>query len=416
MSSIKIQNIQNLIKKGKKKGYITHTEIDSIFEDGSIYSESLDNFFDTITKEGIKIAEEFEKKDEEKEEIEEAKIEREPTEIKDAIEIYLQEISRIPLLTSKEELLLAKKISTSTKEIREIEKRYRLPIVKIKGVYKRWVHKQITKEELPSSLKNLTAENFKELIKEITAIEDISHKSKKNFIEANLRLVVSIAKKYSSRRLPFLDLIDEGNLGMMKAVDKFDYKQGHKFSTYATWWIKHTIVRAIADQSRTIRVPVYMIETISKCIKVIRNLLQELGREPTLEEISKKMQISIHKIIEIINISQEPSSLEAPVGSSGNSILGDLIEGSESLSPLKAVFLNLLQDEISKLLENLNEKEKTIIKLRFGLENYKPHTLEETGKIIGITRERVRQLEFKALQKLNELKVSRELHDFLLEH
>lgn len=412
MSFSKTQDIKDLIKKGKKKGYLTHTEIDNIFEDEGIYSQSLDNFFDTITEEGIKIIEEFE----EREEIEEARIEKETIEIKDTVEIYFQEISKIPLLTSEEEIHLAKIISNSHKGIKEIEKRYNLPIVKIKGSFKRWMHKQITEEELPSSLKNLTPETFKEIIEEVAHIENISHKAKKRFIEANLRLVVSVAKKYSSRRLPLLDLIDEGNLGMMKAVEKFDYRQGHKFSTYATWWIKHTIVRAIADQSRTIRVPVYMMEAISKCIKVIRNLLQELGREPTLKEISEKMQMSVHKIIEIINISQEPSSLEAPVGLSSSSILGDLIEGSEVLSPLKAVFLNLLQDEISKLLENLNEKESTIIKLRFGLENYKPHTLEETGEIIGVTRERVRQLEVKALQKLRELKVSRELYDFLLEH
>lgn len=412
MGSSKTQSIENLIKKGKKEGYLTPTEIDNIFENEDIYSQSLDNFFDTITAEGIKIIEEFE----EREEIEEVGIEKETIESKDTVEIYLQEISKIPLLTPKEEIHLAKIISNSRKDIKEIEKRYNLPIVKIKGIFKRWMYKQITEKELPPSLKNLTTETFKEIIKEIAKIENIFHKAKKKFIEANLRLVVSIAKKYSSRRLPLLDLIDEGNLGMMKAVEKFDYRQGHKFSTYATWWIKHTIVRAIADQSRTIRVPVYMMETISKCIKTIRNLLQELGREPTLEEISKKMQMPIPKIIEIINISQEPSSLEAPVGSSGNSILGDLIEGSEVLSPLKIVFLNLLQDEISKLLENLNEKESTIIKLRFGLEDYKPHTLEETGEIIGITRERVRQLEVKSLQKLRELKVSRELHDFLLEH
>lgn len=412
MSFSKTQDIKNLIKKGIEKGYLTHTEIDNIFEEEDIYSQSLDNFFDTITEKGIKIVEEFE----EGEEIEEARIEKETVETKDTVEIYLQEISKIPLLTPEEEIHLAKIIADSRKSIKEIEKRYNLPIVKIKGSFKRWMRKQITEEELPPSLKNLTPEAFKELIKEITHIENISYKAKKRFIEANLRLVVSIAKKYSSRRLPLLDLIDEGNLGMMKAVEKFDYRQGHKFSTYATWWIKHSIVRAIADQSRTIRVPVYMMETISKCIKVIRNLLQELGREPTLREISKKMQMSVPKIIEIINISQEPSSLEAPVGAGGSSILGDLIEGSEVLSPLKVVFLNLLQDEISKLLKNLSEKESTIIKLRFGLENYKPHTLEEAGEVMGITRERVRQLEVKALQKLRELKVSRELHDFLLEH
>ncbi|MFH1450063.1 MAG: sigma-70 family RNA polymerase sigma factor [bacterium] len=417
-----MKHLRDLIKKGKEEGFLKHTEINNLFEDENIYKYSLDNFFDTLKEEKIKIIEEAEEVETEVKEIDE--IEKESLKVKekviepkkDIVEIYFQEIKKIPLLTPEKEIHLAKIISNSRKKIKKIEKKYNLSLLKIKGIFKRWMDKQITQAELPVSLKNLTLKEFKDLIKEIAYFENTLSKTKKEFIEANLRLVVSIAKKYVSKRLPLLDLIDEGNVGMIKALDRFDYKQGHKFSTYAMWWIKHTIFRAITDQGRTIRIPVYMIEIINRCVKAIRELLQELGHEPTLEEISKKMGMPVSKIIEVVNISQEPVSLETPTGASDNTMLGDLIEGNESLSPLKIVFLNLLQDEICKLLEQLREKESTILKLRFGLNGYKPHTLEETGNVIGVTRERVRQLEAKALQKLRELKISNELHDFLSEY
>ena len=271
----------------------------------------------------------------------------------DPVRMYLKEIGRVPLLTSDEEISLAKRMEQGDEE------------------------------------------------------------AKKQLVEANLRLVVSIAKRYVGRGMQFLDLIQEGNLGLMKAVEKFDYTKGFKFSTYATWWIRQAITRSIADQARTIRIPVHMVETINKLIRISRQLLQELGREPFPEEIAQEMDITVERVHEILKIAQEPVSLETPIGEEEDSHLGDFIPDDEAIAPADAAAFALLREQLDDVLDTLTEREQKVLRLRFGLEDGRGRTLEEVGQEFGVTRERIRQIEAKALRKLRHPSRSKRLKDFL---
>jgi len=273
--------------------------------------------------------------------------------IDDPVKMYLKEIGKVPLLTGEEEIELAKKVEEGDAE------------------------------------------------------------AKKKLAESNLRLVVSIAKRYVGRGMLFLDLIQEGNLGLIKAVEKFDYRKGYKFSTYATWWIRQAITRAIADQARTIRIPVHMVETINKLIRVSRQLVQDLGRDPSPEEIAEEMELPVEKVREIMKIAQEPISLETPIGEEADSHLGDFIEDEDAPAPAEAAAFALLKEQLDSVLDTLTTREKKVLRLRFGIEDGRPRTLEEVGKEFGVTRERIRQIEAKALRKLRHPSRSKKLRDYL---
>ena len=302
----------------------------------------------------------------------------------DPVRMYLKEIGKVPLLTASEEIDLAMKIEAGVAATEELEK------AEAEGI------------ELDRREK-----------RRLSRVEQVGLDAKEQLIEANLRLVVSIAKRYVGRGMQFLDLIQEGNLGLIRAVEKFDYKKGFKFSTYATWWIRQAITRAIADQARTIRIPVHMVETINKLVRVQRQLLQELGREPTAEEIGEVMGLSADRVREIQKISQEPVSLETPIGEEEDSQLGDFIEDDAAVVPPDAASFSMLQEQLNKVLDGLGERERKVITLRFGLEDGHPRTLEEVGKEFGVTRERIRQIESKTLAKLRHPSRSSKLKDYL---
>ena len=302
----------------------------------------------------------------------------------DPVRMYLKEIGKVPLLTVAEEVDLAMKIEAGVAATEEIER------AEDEGI------------ELP-----------RREMRRLSRIEQVGLDAKQQLIEANLRLVVSIAKRYVGRGMLFLDLIQEGNLGLIRAVEKFDYKKGYKFSTYATWWIRQAITRAIADQARTIRIPVHMVETINKLVRIQRQLLQELGREPTPEEIGEQMGLSAERVREIQKISQEPVSLETPIGEEEDSQLGDFIEDDAAVVPPDAASFSMLQEQLTKVLDGLAERERKVISLRFGLEDGHPRTLEEVGREFGVTRERIRQIESKTLAKLRHPSRSSKLKDYL---
>ncbi|MBA4371169.1 MAG: RNA polymerase sigma factor RpoD [Coriobacteriaceae bacterium] len=302
----------------------------------------------------------------------------------DPVRMYLKEIGKVPLLTARQEVDLAMKIEAGLEATAKIE------------------------EAKVRRIKLERAES-----RRLERIEAIGLNAKKQLVEANLRLVVSIAKRYVGRGMLFLDLIQEGNLGLIRAVEKFDYGKGFKFSTYATWWIRQAITRAIADQARTIRIPVHMVETINKLIRVQRQLLQDLGREPLPEEIADKMEMTPERVREILKISQEPVSLETPIGEEEDSQLGDFIEDGEAIVPPEAASFTMLQDQLSKVLESLSDRERKVIELRFGLTDGHPRTLEEVGREFGVTRERIRQIESKTLCKLRHPSRSSKLKDYL---
>jgi len=303
------------------------------------------------------------------------------TQADDPIRMYLKEIGKVPLLTRDEEVDLAKKTEAG--------------------------------EEASTGLRDKGDKLSREELRVLRRQERTGQEARRKLVEANLRLVVSIAKRYVGRGMLFLDLIQEGNLGLIRAVEKFDFRRGYKFSTYATWWIRQAITRAIADQARTIRIPVHMVENINKLSRVQKHLLQELGREPTPEETAEHMELTPEKVREIIKVSQEPVSLETPIGEEEDSRLGDFIEDADAVVPIDAASFILLQEQIDGVLNSLNGREKEIIRLRFGLTDGRSRTLEEVGREFGVTRERIRQIEFKTLAKLRHPTRSAKLRDYL---
>ena len=375
---------RELIEKGKKKGVLTFKEISDAFEDIEVTPEEIERLYDIFEKESIELVEDLDKELEEievsKEELEDLSV-PEGINIDDHVKMYLKEIGKVNLLTPEEELSLAKRMADG----------------------------ETAKEQLEEIGENIDEDSKKQ----IDLLIADGEKAKKSLAEANLRLVVSIAKRYVGRGMLFLDLIQEGNLGLIKAVDKFDYTKGYKFSTYATWWIRQAITRAIADQARTIRIPVHMVETINKLVRVSRQLVQELGREPTPEELAKELNLPVDKVREISKISQEPVSLETPIGEEEDSHLGDFIPDEDAPAPSEAASFVLLKEQLGAVLETLSEREAKVLRLRFGLDDGRARTLEEVGKEFDVTRERIRQIEAKALRKLRHPSRSKKLKDFL---
>ena len=358
----KKDSIRNLIEQGRRAGKLTSTEISDAMEESSrvIDAEQMEKLYEELESNGIEVVDDdatdmsavADMGEEGMDDFEDT-VTSDGITIDDPVKVYLKEIGRVPLLSSEEEVRLA------------------------------------------------------------IAIKDGDEAAKKRLSEANLRLVVSIAKRYLGRGMQFLDLIQEGNLGLIKAVEKFDYTKGFKFSTYATWWIRQAITRAIADQARTIRIPVHMVETINKLVRIQRQLLQELGREPTPEEIGEQMDMTAERVREIQKINQEPVSLETPIGEEEDSQLGDFIEDHEAVRPDDAAGFSMLQEQLQMVLDGLAERERKVIELRFGLKDGHPRTLEEVGREFGVTRERIRQIESKTLAKLRHPSRSSKLKDYL---
>jgi RNA polymerase primary sigma factor len=397
-----LERVNELIALGKKKKNILEDqEINDFFKDTPLDAEKMEQVLDVLEANNIDVLRIQDDDDDDEplllddeEEVEIEKIDLsipDGVSVEDPVRMYLKEIGKVPLLSAEEEIELAKTMEDGS-----------VAFEKISIMKKRL--EDATEEE-----KEEIRSDIKELQKQVDAGSD----AKKRLAEANLRLVVSIAKRYVGRGMLFLDLIQEGNLGLIKAVEKFDYRKGYKFSTYATWWIRQAITRAIADQARTIRIPVHMVETINKLIRVSRQLLQELGREPTPEEIAVEMNMPVERVREILKISQEPVSLETPIGEEEDSHLGDFIQDDNVPVPADAAAFTLLKEQLGEVLDTLTEREKKVLTLRFGLEDGRARTLEEVGKEFNVTRERIRQIEAKALRKLRHPSRSRKLKDYL---
>ena len=392
------EKLLDLFERGKKKGSLSAAELMEVLEDMDIGSEQMDKIYDTLENLGIDtvgedyipdLPDEAPPPIEALEEIPEEEI-VDPNSLVDSfgtddpVRMYLKEIGKVNLLTSEEEVELAQAMTAGNAAQEQLDE------LKASG------------EEIPEELR-------RELEKTIKKGE----KARQRLAEANLRLVVSIAKRYVGRGMQFLDLIQEGNLGLIKAVEKFDYTKGYKFSTYATWWIRQAITRAIADQARTIRIPVHMVETINKVIRVNRQLLQELGHDPTPEETAAEMNMPVERVREILKIAQEPVSLETPIGEEEDSHLGDFIPDEDASEPAEAASATLLKEQLVDVLSTLTPREEKVLKLRFGFEDGRTRTLEEVGKEFNVTRERIRQIEAKALRKLRHPSRSKKLKDFL---
>jgi RNA polymerase primary sigma factor len=384
-----IDEVRELAAVGQERGSLSTDEIVERLKTVELTPDQVDSVFVYLSDLGIEITDEA--VDEIKEEMEEERKEGEKSSgeeldlsvqpaTNDPVRMYLKEIGKVPLLTAEEEVSLAKRIEAG----------------------------EAASERLASEEKL-----SKDEISRLQFVEADGLEAKKKLVEANLRLVVSIAKRYVGRGMLFLDLIQEGNLGLIRAVEKFDHGKGYKFSTYATWWIRQAITRAIADQARTIRIPVHMVETINKLVRVQRQLLQDLGREPLPEEIAEEMELSPEKVREILKVSQEPVSLETPIGEEEDSHLGDFIEDSGAVVPVDAAAFKLLQEQLEEVLDDLNTREKRVIQLRFGLLDGQPRTLEEVGRVFGVTRERIRQIESKTLSKLRHPSRSGRLRDYI---
>lgn len=396
------QKLIEILELGKKKkNMLEYQEIADFFKDLNLDPEKFEMVIDYLKQNGIdvlKISNDDDVDDDiildEEDEVEVEKIDLsvpEGVSVEDPVRMYLKEIGKVPLLSADEEIELAQNMEDGAVAIEKIN---------------------VLKGRLDGASEEEKAE-IKEEIKTLQRDVDKGADAKKRLAEANLRLVVSIAKRYVGRGMLFLDLIQEGNLGLIKAVEKFDYKKGYKFSTYATWWIRQAITRAIADQARTIRIPVHMVETINKLIRVSRQLLQELGREPSPEEIAKEMSMPVDRVREILKISQEPVSLETPIGEEEDSHLGDFIKDDNVPVPADAAAFTLLKEQLEEVLGTLTEREQKVLTLRFGLEDGRARTLEEVGKEFNVTRERIRQIEAKALRKLRHPSRSRKLKDYL---
>ncbi len=398
----KLPELLELAKK--KKNMLEYQEVSDFFKDLDLTPEDIEKVLDYLEANHVdvlRIADDDDILiDDEDSEIEmdmEVEVEKidlsvpDGVSLEDPVRMYLKEIGKVPLLTAEEEIELAKNMEEGNAAAEQVE---------------------LLKEGLDDADDEAKAAIEEEISKLNAAIEAGSD-AKKRLAEANLRLVVSIAKRYVGRGMLFLDLIQEGNLGLIKAVEKFDYRKGYKFSTYATWWIRQAITRAIADQARTIRIPVHMVETINKLIRVSRQLLQELGREPTPEEIAKEMNMPVERGREILKISQEPVSLETPIGEEEDSHLGDFIQDDNVPIPSDAAAFTLLGEQLNEVLGTLTEREQKVLRLRFGLDDGRARTLEEVGKEFNVTRERIRQIEAKALRKLRHPSRSRKLKDYL---
>lgn len=396
------QKLIEILELGKKKkNMLEYQEIADFFKDLNLDPEKFEMVIDYLEQNGIdvlKISNDDDVDDDiildEEDEVEVEKIDLsvpEGVSVEDPVRMYLKEIGKVPLLSADEEIELAQNMEDGAVATEKIN---------------------VLKGRLDGASEEEKAE-IKQEIKTLQRDVDKGADAKKRLAEANLRLVVSIAKRYVGRGMLFLDLIQEGNLGLIKAVEKFDYKKGYKFSTYATWWIRQAITRAIADQARTIRIPVHMVETINKLIRVSRQLLQELGREPSPEEIAKEMSMPVERVREILKISQEPVSLETPIGEEEDSHLGDFIKDDNVPVPADAAAFTLLKEQLEEVLGTLTEREQKVLTLRFGLEDGRARTLEEVGKEFNVTRERIRQIEAKALRKLRHPSRSRKLKDYL---
>ncbi|MCI7323636.1 MAG: RNA polymerase sigma factor RpoD [Lachnospiraceae bacterium] len=396
------EKLGELLELGKKKrNILEYQEISDFFKELNLDAEQMEAVLDFLEHNNVDVLrisdddddDEIILDDEEEVEVENIDLSvPDGISVEDPVRMYLKEIGKVPLLSAEEEIELAKKMEAGNVASEKI---------------------QLLKERMETEEDDAEKESIRGEIKALQLDVDHGSDAKKRLAEANLRLVVSIAKRYVGRGMLFLDLIQEGNLGLIKAVEKFDYNKGYKFSTYATWWIRQAITRAIADQARTIRIPVHMVETINKLIRVSRQLLQELGREPSPEEIAKEMNMPVDRVREILKISQEPVSLETPIGEEEDSHLGDFIKDDNVPVPADAAAFTLLKEQLEEVLGTLTEREQKVLTLRFGLEDGRARTLEEVGKEFNVTRERIRQIEAKALRKLRHPSRSRKLKDYL---